>query len=162
MTVPPIRVLQKTASIRRPREQPTARQTPSANKRTMPRPKTIIVNDPDVLASITAAWREDCGYWAAEAAKASRDHARGGSDGRYDRWVTFCGYKRERDACKYVGIRYDLTRFAGRPLTPSERIRWQESIRRLEAAGRVVRTGNNIMPAPPELLAAQPEAANAD
>jgi hypothetical protein len=119
----------------------------------MPRPKTIIVNDPDVLAAVTAAWQADRDQAAEAAANSAAEYEAGGETGRYDRWVNCCAFKRELDALDRDGVRYDLARFAGRQLSASERIRWQESIRRLEAAGKVVRHGNSIRP--------RPEAANA-
>jgi hypothetical protein len=35
------------------------------------------------------------------------------------------------------GVVYDVAKFAGRPLTPSERIRWQQATHALAAAGLV-------------------------
>src|ERR1044072_7720206 len=96
----------------------------------MPRPKTIIVNDPDVLASIAAAFQADREELAAATAEAKATYDNNGDGGRYNCWQTYTGWKRTLDALEAKGTKYDLARFAGRPLTPSERIRRHDSIRR--------------------------------
>jgi len=114
----------------------------------MPRPKTIIVDDAAVLAAITDAYNGDVAYLASEEAKAFEAHGTAPLNERYNRWEAYCDWHKERQRVEARGIPYDLPRFAGRDLTPSERIRHQQAVRRLEAAGKVVRNGNCIKPSP--------------
>ena len=62
---------------------------------------------------------------------------------------TGAGMRRAAQSLKYVqtyGIKQDLERFAGGPLTSTQRVYWQREIRALEAAGLVDRIGILIRP----------------
>jgi hypothetical protein len=111
----------------------------------MPRKATIIVNDSDVLAAITDAYRADCEALDAEIAAAQAEYDAGTTD-RSKTYTRLWWLRKDREVLADVGLPYDLARFAGRELTPTERVYWQRSIRRLEAAGKVVRYCNNIRP----------------
>lgn len=111
----------------------------------MPRPKTIIIDDAVILAAIQAAYEADRAELARlEAAYAANRNCETSAALRefeyLHRWGDF--------------IRSDLARFWGKQPTGSERIRLQECIRRLEAAGKVERSTIYIRPVqapPPEV-----------
>lgn len=109
----------------------------------MGRKQTIFVDDSKLLAAICDAFT---GRRKA-VLKAIADHESSGAlGGGY--WQQLQRELREVD-CR--GIRQDLEAFAGRLLTASERLRWQAAVRRLIEAGKLLRDGTMIRPAPEAL-----------
>ena len=102
----------------------------------MPRKRQIIVDDQTILAAIQAAYAADLAELARLGAAVTANHCA-------ESYWAVRDFERQRlgDA-----IRCDLARFWGRQPTPSERIRLQECIRRLEAAGKVERSTIYIRP----------------
>lgn len=102
----------------------------------MPRKRSIIVDDQTILAAIQAAYAADLEAEARLTAAIAADPT---GDGYWDLRI----YQQQRNGDR---IKCDLARFWGRQPTPSERIRLQQCIRRLEAAGKVERSTVYIRP----------------
>lgn len=98
----------------------------------MPRPKTIIVNDLALLRSIYEHTQEVLRLFRRDATKLKKAKAASKS---YSAWVDYCDAVHLVKYVKKNGVGYDLEAFAGRPVTPSERIRLQQAIRRLAQQG---------------------------
>lgn len=92
----------------------------------MPPRRTIIVDRDAILAGIKRAVAEDVDNFSAEldAEVAAKNYLTGRLRG---------ALRQAKDGW----TKYDLPRFVGRELTPSERIRHQEAIRDMEANGLV-------------------------
>lgn len=89
----------------------------------MSRPKTIFVDEMQVLAGIQASterYELELAAWLRKQEWRARPYAE--EFGKY-------------------GVHYDLDAFSGRDLTPSERVRWREAIQSLHAQGLVILTG---------------------
>jgi hypothetical protein len=95
----------------------------------MGRPKTIIVDPLDVLRGIVATFDADLADIDSKLAAANA--------AARDFFSNQEAYRIERQRRDIVerGTEYRLERFAGRALTASERIRWQQMIRKLEGDG---------------------------
>jgi hypothetical protein len=95
----------------------------------MGRPKTIIVDPLDVLRGIIATFDADVADMDSKLAAANAAAS--------DFYANQEAYRIERQRRDIVerGTEYRLERFAGRALTASERIRWQQTIRQLEGDG---------------------------
>lgn len=102
----------------------------------MGRPRTILIDPMAVLAGIAAATAEELAAIAAEQEELDRRLA-AGSISRFHCTQEKHQLDLEREEIERVGVEYNLVRFAGRQLTPSERIRFQQAIRQLEAEGLV-------------------------
>lgn len=111
----------------------------------MPPPRTIIVDVEALYAAIASAWQADCVEAACniETAEETQQAAHG-----KNLWANAAARSAARHYAELLalGTRYDLERFAGRALTASERIRHQQAVRSLEAAGKVERIGQRIKP----------------
>jgi hypothetical protein len=106
----------------------------------MARPRSIHVCPADLLAGIGQAIQSDLA--ALDAAIQEAEAAYAARRNRYDSgWHHLCDLRAWRGEIERDGVRYNLERFAGRELTASERIRWQQSVRKIEAAGLVAIDG---------------------
>ncbi len=101
----------------------------------MARRKTIYVDEMKLLANICRITTSDLALLKREADRLEAEYD---ADVKlYWLWQEACNLRKWREIIKADGIEYDLVEFAGRDLTPSERIRHQEAVRRLEAHGLV-------------------------
>jgi hypothetical protein len=106
----------------------------------MPRRRTIYVDEMKLLARIAKFMADTIADLNAEADRLEAEYHC--DRGRYEAWRECCGFRTVRDEILKYGIKYDLPAFAGRDLTPSERIRHQEAIRRLSDRGLVILYGD--------------------
>jgi hypothetical protein len=100
----------------------------------MGRKQTIFVNRQELLLGIAAETARQLGALLDAVAEIDANR-----DGGYPYSVHKHRSEllREIGSIREYGVRYDLPAFAGRSLTPSERLRHQEAIHALEAAGLV-------------------------
>lgn len=108
----------------------------------MPPKKSIIVDDEKILAAIRDAYLNDVEAVQKRLAELEAEYELN-RDMRL--WDRVCNLRRRLSDCE-EGIRNDLARWWGREPTASERIRLQQCVRRLEAAGLVERSTIYIRP----------------
>ena len=100
----------------------------------MGRPQTIYVDSNALLAGIARATREVLADIDAELAELN---AREAVKHDFQTGQTIYALERYRRTIKSDGVLYDLSAFAGRRLSPSERIRYQQALRAMAATGLV-------------------------
>ena len=106
----------------------------------MGRKRSIII---DCSALLTAIASDICDDVAAIDAELSQLQGDGNTA-----WTPF-GYRSHRSYLLRLredsfSVEQNLSRWAGRPLTDSERIRHQQAVRQLEADGLIVRDGRQV------------------
>jgi hypothetical protein len=109
----------------------------------MPPARTIIVDDNAILAAIVRNFTDERNLILDVLAGLQADYK---LTHAYDTFCRICDLERQLEVIEGEGIKSDLAHFAGRELTPSWRIRVQQSVRRLEAAGLVARYCTRIKP----------------
>lgn len=110
----------------------------------MGRPQEIFIDTEAIFAGICEAWAEQftgAESWLAEAAAAVKANPK-----NFYRRSEHLAAQQCLNHLALYGIRCDIERFLGHAPTPTERLRVQKVIRDLEAAGRIVRTGRDILP----------------
>ncbi len=99
----------------------------------------IHVDDDALLANVVSAYDDTLAVLDDEIRLVRDAMQQPGSDWRLTQ--SRAAWEQMRKDAERDGIRYDLVRFAGKDLTPSERIRHQESLRRSEARGFICLLG---------------------
>ena len=106
----------------------------------MGRPRTIHVDRLALLAGISRATADQVAHLGSEHVRVKGLHEARTID--YARLVNLqAAIYHEQESIEAWGVVYDLFAFTGRELSPSERIRHQQAIRRLAADGVVELTG---------------------
>jgi hypothetical protein len=130
----------------------------------MGRRKLIYVDEMTLLAAIAQETQEAIAFYTKEAKRLEREYTNEHGGMSYSDSLEIQSLEYAVEQIKADGVDYDLEMFAGRTLTPSERIRHQEAIRRLSERGYVELYGARatrvkVLPAGYRALKGKPEPA---